>query len=184
MKRAVRNAILLLLGAVAVIAVAGVIRFDLLGGGDTVPDTGAAPSDLLVTIDGQQFGLRDGIAELPVAAGSSTGNILRVVGRPVLAAPDAAGERDAALILVNEPGGSGRFYYAVAAVADVGSYRASNVLPLGDRIIPQGVDYRDGRFVYRYLDRRPDQPMSDPPTVQHTLAVRLDRTSGTITAEP
>ena len=171
-------------GIIAVVAVAGIIRFNIMGGGDVLPSAATGLSDLSVTIDGQHFQMGHGVAEIAAAPGSAITNTLRMVGEPVLAGPDAAGNRDAALIVVNDPGGSGRFYYALAAIAQADSYRATNVLPLGDRITPQTIEYRDGRFIYHYLGRDLDQPMSEPPTVEETLSVRLDRTNGVITEEP
>lgn len=184
MNKVVLWAFIVVAGIIGMVAVAGVIRFNVMGGGDVLPSGATGLSDLSVTIDGQQFQMDDGVAEIAAAPGSAITNTLRIVGEPVLAGPDTAGNRDAALIVVNDSGGSGRFYYALAAVAQADSYRATNVLPLGDRITPQITENRDGRFIYHYLGRGPDQPMSEPPTVENTLTVRLDRVNGVITAQP
>ena len=92
------------------------------------------------------------------------------------------GKPDTALLIADDPGGSGTFYYAVLAVDQGGSWRATNALPLGDRIKPQNIQYADGQFVYRFLERKPDEPMSATPTVENTVPVRLDAASGKISA--
>lgn len=144
----------------------------------------AAVKNLTVTIDKQSFTLKDGVAELPAGPGSATTNTLRVVGDPVSGDVNGDGRPDAALLLANEPGGSGTFYYAVLAVSDGdgGSFHATNALPLGDRIEPQDVSFDDGMFSYRFLDRKPRESMAADPTIPKTVTVRLDPASGRIDA--
>lgn len=143
----------------------------------------AGPTDLTVRIDGQEFTLVDGVARNEAAPGSAAQNGLRVVGDPVPGDLTGDGRADDALLIVNDPGGSGTFYYAVVAVEDDGRYRATNVVPLGDRIVPQRIEFTDGRFVYEYLSRRPGEPLSVTPTVPTSTAVEYDRQSGGIRAE-
>lgn len=145
----------------------------------TVP---TASENLTVTIDQQAFNLRDGVAELPAAPGTATKNTLRVVGSLVPGDINDDGKLDTALLLANDPGGSGTFYYGVVAVNDGGAYRASNALPLGDRIKPQGIHFTDGRFVYRFLDRKPGEPMAAEPSVEKTVVVAFDPASDSISA--
>lgn len=138
--------------------------------------------NLTVSIDDQSFTLRDGVAERPAAPGSTATTTVRLVGEPVIADVDGDGRSEAALLLSSDPGGSGTFYYAVLAVDDGGSYRATNALALGDRITPQTVEVTDGGVAYRFLERRPGDPMTAGPTVEKTVTVRLDPVSGRIAA--
>ena len=151
----------------------------------------SAVRNLTVGIDKQDFTLKDGVAEQAAEPGSATRNTLRIVGEPVAGDVNGDGRPDAALLLANDPGGSGTFYYAVVAVYDAGaapavdgagSYRATNALPLGDRIKPQTVSFSDGAFVYRFLERKPGEPMAGDPRVPTTVTVRLDPASGRIEA--
>ena len=142
----------------------------------------SAMENLTVTIDQQRFVMQGGVAELDAAPGSAAKNTLRVVGEPVSGDVTGDGKPDGALLLRNEPGGSGTFYYAVLAVNDGGRYHASNVLALGDRIVPKGIDFANGRFVYRFLDRRPGEPMAADPTVQNTIVVEFDPATDRISA--
>ncbi len=142
----------------------------------------AAVQNLTVIIDKQNFTLRDGVAEVAAAPGSAAKNTLRVIGDPVSGDVNGDGRPDAGLLLANDSGGSGTFYYAVVAVDDGGALRATNALPLGDRIKPQDVSFKDGTFVYRFLERSPGEPMAGDPRVPTTVTVRLDPASGRIAA--
>ena len=142
----------------------------------------SAVQNLTISIDQQQFTLKDGVAEVPAGPGSSAMNRLRVVGDPVSGDANGDGRPDAALLLANDAGGSGTFYYAVVAVNDGHAFHASNALPLGDRIKPQDVSAGDGAFVYRFLQRNPGEPMAGDPRVPTTVTVRLDPGTGQIAA--
>jgi len=142
----------------------------------------ASAENLTVTIDQEKFVMKDGVAERNAAPGSAAKNTLRVVGQPVTGDVNGDDKPDTALLLRNEPGGSGTFYYAVLAVNDGGSYRASNVLALGDRIVPKSIDFSDGRFVYRFLERKPGEPMAAEPTVEQKVYVQFDPATQRISA--
>jgi hypothetical protein len=128
--------------------------------------------------------MADGFGAQQAVPGSATQDTIRVIGEPALGDANRDGHRDAALLIANDPGGSGTFYYAVLAVKEADSYRATNALLLGDRISPLTVEYLDLRFVYNYLDRRSDEPMTTPPSVVKSLWIRFDRASGVISAGP
>ena len=142
----------------------------------------SAMENLTVTIDQQRFVMKDGVAELDAAPGSAAKNTLRVVGAPDSGDVTGDGKPDSALLLCRESAGSGSFYYAVLAVNDGGRYHASNVLALGDRIVPKGIDFADGRFVYTFLERKPGEPMAAAPTVQTKIVVEFDPATDLISA--
>jgi hypothetical protein len=147
----------------------------------------AAPAEvknITVTLDGDTVILRDGVAERPAAPGSAAQNTVRIVGEPVMGDATGDGRADAALLLENDPGGSGTFYYAVLAIDDDGSYRATNAVSLGDRIAPRGLEFTDGRFVYRYLERQPGEPLAVAPSVEKRTAITVDAASNLISANP
>lgn len=171
----------LVIAAVAALALLLFVMRPLMDRQEGQPDS-VALRNLTVSIDDQSFDLKDGVAELPAAPGSAARNTLRMVGDPVSGDVNGDGRPDAALLLRNDAGGSGTFYYAVLAVNDGGSYHATNAVALGDRIAPESVNLVDGRFVYRFLERKPGEPLSAEPTVQKSVGVSLDPASGRISA--
>ena len=142
----------------------------------------SATEHLVVTIGDQSFTLINGVAEKQSGPGSAATETVRVVGEPVSSDVTGDGETDVALLLADDPGGSGTFYYAVLAVNDGGSWHATNVVPLGDRIAPEKIEVVDGHFVYRFLERHPGDPMATTPTVPNSVPIRFDAASGRISA--
>ena len=184
MRKALLVSVAVLGVIVGAVAVAGFIRFNFTNGGDVVSDRKSSPeiSDLTITIDTQEFDMSDGVAVIPPSQGSATANTLRLIGVPVLGDSDGDGNPDAALLVQHDPGGSGTFYYAVVAINDGGSYRASNALLLGDRIEPRAVEFADGRFVYTYAERTPGDAMSERGTVEKSVTVTVDDSTGAISS--
>ena len=124
----------------------------------------------------------NGFAAKETSPASATKDEVRVIGEPALGDVDRDGHQDAAMVIENDQGNSGAFYYAVLAVNDSGCYQATNALFLGDRIAPLTVDFLDGRFVYNYFDRESGEPVTARPLVPTSLWIRFDRKSGIISA--
>ena len=169
----------LIVAALVVVAAAVGILFTVFRGGHTGPSPRSATEHLAVTIGDQTFTLINGVAENTESGAKET---LRVVGEPVTGDVTADGKPDTALLLADDPGGSGTFYYAVLAIDDGGAWRATNALPLGDRIQPEKIQFTDGQFVYHFLERKPEEPMAAAPTVENSVPVRLDPATGRISA--
>ena len=184
MRKALLVSVTVLGVIVGAVAIAGFIRFNFTSGGDVVSDRKSSPeiSDLTITIGTQEFAMSDGVAVIPPSQGSETANTLRLIGAPVMGDSDGDGNPDAALLVQHDPGGSGTFYYAVVAINDGGSYRASNALLLGDRIEPRAVEFADGRFVYTYAERKPGDSMSERGTVEKSVTVTVDNSAGAISS--
>ena len=140
----------------------------------------ADPLHASYIVEGQEVRLVAGRGEVKSAPGSATKLRTSVWGRPVYGDLDGDGVDDAALFLVQQPGGSGTFYYVAAALNVNGSYRGTNAVLLGDRIAPQNVAIRNGLVVANYADRRPEEPMSAPPSVGKSKYLTLK--DGTLAA--
>jgi len=183
MKRVLQVVGAFLFAVVAAVAIVGFIRFNFTDGGDMLPAKPPAElTDLAVTIDDQKFTMANGVAEVPATPGSAIKNTIGLVGEPVMGDADGDGDLDAALLIQNDPGGSGTFYYAVVAINNDGVYRASNALLLGDRIEPQTVEFTAGRFDYTYAERRAGEPMVAHPSVEKTVSITVDKSTGVISA--
>ncbi len=143
------------------------------------PATAADRADQMTTgplnatyrIDGQPVGLADGQCERPAAPGSATIVRTSVWKQPVYGDLDGRGDEDAALVLVHDPGGSGTFYFAAAALNTDGRYRGTRGVLLGDRIVPTAISIRDRQLVVDYTDRLPDEPFSAAPSVDRTMVL-------------
>ncbi len=117
------------------------------------------------TVGGQAVTLVDGHAEQPAAPGSSQKITTGVWGTPELADLNSDGREDAALILIQDSGGSGTFYYVVAAIREDDGYRGTSSVLLGDRIAPRTIGIVDNRISVNFLDRAPGDAFTTPPSV-------------------
>lgn len=121
--------------------------------------------DIAYTIDGNPVMLVGGYAEQESAPGSSSKTITRYFGNEAEGDLNGDGISDIAFLLTQETGGSGTFYYVVAALKTDTGYQGTNAVFLGDRIAPQTTEIRDGEVVVNYATRKPDEPMVAVPSV-------------------
>lgn len=135
--------------------------------------SGADPLNTTYTIEDQSVPLINGRFETAAAPGSATRIRAAVFGRPVYGDLDQDGDDDALVVIVYDPGGSGTFYYIAAAINQNGIYSGSSGYLLGDRIVVQLVKIPNGVVLAHYLDRRPAEPMSAPPSVRTALQLRF-----------
>jgi hypothetical protein len=172
--------------ALAVVPRAGV-RF-IQGGSKRIPvpaepdlERGAVdPLHGSYIVEGQDVRLVAGRGEVISPPGSATRIRTSVFGRPVYGDLDGDGDDDAALLLVQQAGGTGASYYVAVALNVNGAYRGTSAVLLGDGIAPQNVAVRNGLVVANYADRRPEEPMSAPPSVVKSKYLTLKE--GTLTA--
>jgi len=134
---------------------------------------GPDPLNTTYTIEDRSVPLINGRFNAAAAPGSATRIMASVFGRPLFGDLDRDGDEDAVVVIAYDSGGSGTFYYIAAAINQNGSYSGTAGYLLGDRIIVQIVEYRNGGLLARYLDRRPTEPMSAPPTVRTALQLRF-----------
>jgi hypothetical protein len=145
-------------------------------GGDTAGPSQTVATDPLsatYTIAESEIRLIGGRSELQAAPGSAMRTKTLVFGKPVYGDLDGDGDEDAAVILVQDPGGSGTFYYIGAALGVKGGYRGTNAVLLGDRVAPLKVDIRNGLIFIDYRDRRPEEPMAIAPSVGKSAYLTL-----------
>jgi hypothetical protein len=138
-------------------------------------------TDAEYTINGQKIKLSKGVAETEVAPGSASKIITRYFGNKIRTDLDGDGSKDVVFLLTQEQGGSGTFYYAVAALYKDGYFTGSDGYLLGDRIAPQTTEMsRNPRHknvvVIDYVERAPGEPMTARPSIGKSAYLKLDPT--------
>jgi len=144
------------------------------------PAAAARPDhkNIAYSIGGQTVRLVDGVAEAPAAPGSAAKIVTRYFGNEVRGDLNADGREDVAFLLTQEPGGSGTFFYAVAALDLPSGLVGSQGLLIGDRIAPQTTELRpNGLIAVNYADREPDDSFATPPSVAKTILLKLSPTT-------
>lgn len=182
MNSTVQKILIVFAGILVVIALVGVYKFNFTKGSDVVLVVLTQPNPGAMTyyVNGETFVLKNGKAETMSVSGSSSKNTLMIFGDPVYGDLDKDGDIDAAVLLVNTTGGSGVFYYAVLAINNGTSTRATNVMYLGDRIAPQTVEIQEGRAVYNFAERKGADPMTAQPSIGKSVWVHYDATKNEI----
>ena len=133
----------------------------------------ADPLNATYTIEGSEIRLAGGRSELQTAPGSAMRTRTLAFGKPVYGDLDGDGDEDAAVILVQDPGGSGTFYYIGVALGVTGGYRGTNAVLLGDRVTPLKVGIRNGVIFIDYRDRKPEESMAIPPSIGKSAYLTL-----------
>ncbi|MEK7215128.1 MAG: hypothetical protein AAB289_06005, partial [Chloroflexota bacterium] len=109
--------------------------------------------------------LTEGASAIDAAPGAASKITTRYFGNEVAGDFNSDGASDVAFLLTQETGGSGTFYYVVAAIRGNDGYRGSNAVLLGDRVAPQTPEFRNGKIVVNYAQRKSGEPMSARPSV-------------------
>lgn len=163
---------LFLLGVIAV----GMYKFNFTGSDIHVPKSGAlSPKDATYRIDGQFVNLKNGLSEIAAAPSSASKIITRYFGNEVRHDFNGDGREDVAFLLTQQTGGSGTFYYVVAALNTPEGYVGSQGLFLGDRIAPQTTEMGKGNIiVVNYADRKSSESFAVQPSVGKSIWLLLD----------
>lgn len=142
-------------------------------------DTAADFRDAEYRIDGTPVQLEGGVAETEAAPGSASKIITLYFGNEYMTDLDNDGRQDIVFLLTQETGGSGLYYYVVAALNTERGYIGSDGYLLGDRIAPQSIGtspnprHKDV-VVANYVDRAEGEPMTEQPSVGKSAYLKLD----------
>ena len=123
------------------------------------------PKNASYLIDGQLITLVDGLSIIDGGPDSVSKITTRYFGNEAVADLNNDGVDDLALILTQDTGGSGNFYYVTAALKTDSGYTGLNAILLGDRIAPESTEINDGKITLNYADRKLDEPMTAAPSV-------------------
>lgn len=145
--------------------------------GIEIPFSRSDPRDISYTIEGESFTLVKGFAEKELFPGSASKSVVAIFGQPVLGDIDGDGDHDALVLLENDRGGSGTFYYVALALNIDGVYTSTETTFLGDRVAPQTVSIEGDTVVVHYADRAPGEPFTVAPSIQKSLYLKVDTQS-------
>ena len=125
------------------------------------------PLNATYIIEGKSVTLIGGKVEQEIVPGSASKLKTAAFGTPTKGDLNGDGINDAALILTQNSGGNGTFYFAVAAVynSQNGKTVGTNGILLGDRIAPQNILINDETIVVNYADRNKGESMATPPSL-------------------
>lgn len=138
-------------------------------------------------IEGKSVILSNGYFEAPVVSDSASKTITRYFGNEVFHDLNNDGQEDVVFLLTQETGGSGVFFYVVAALRTETGYKGSHAFLLGDRIAPQSTmmdegvtsqgTLRQNVVVVNYAVRLPNEPFTAKPSLGKSMWLKLDPTS-------
>lgn len=118
--------------------------------------------------------LVDGVSETPIPE-STAKTTVRYFGNEVRKDLNGDGREDVAFLITEDAGGTGTFFYVVAAVNTDDGYVGSEAFLLGDRIAPQTTESGpDASIIVNYADRLPDEPFTAQPSVGKSARLMLD----------
>ncbi len=169
---------IILLILVVVVLAGGFYSWKMLNKKEPSPSPAPAQADYKnasYTIDGEAVKLVNGISEVESAPGSASKTITKYFGNEVRKDLGGDGREDIAFLLTQERGGSGTFFYVVAALNTENGYMGSHAVLLGDRISPQTTESGPGKsIIVNYADRAQGEPMTTPPSFGKSLRLILD----------
>jgi len=123
------------------------------------------PRNATYLIGNEEVALVNGRAEKEITSGSASKTVTQYFGNEVKADFNGDGREDIAVLLSQNSGGSGTFYYVVAVLSSEEGYRGTNAILLGDRIAPQTTEFRNEEIIVNYADRNPGEPMTASPSM-------------------
>jgi len=140
-----------------------------ISGDELPPSTSSAAKNATYEIEGQSVTLIDGRNEEPVP-NSSTVVTTEVWGEPTTTTIEGDSADFAAVVLLQQPGGSGSFYYIAACVDNAdGTCTGTNAILIGDRVAIQNVLIQDDEtIIVNYATQAPGDPLSAPSSVGQT----------------
>lgn len=124
-------------------------------------------------IEGQSVSLVDGVAVTEIAPGSASKLTTRYFGNEAHGDLNGDGTDDVVFLLTQDGGGSGTFYYAVAALSLSTGFVGTNAVLLGDRIAPQTTEIANGSATVNYADRKDGESMTTSPSVGVSKRLRV-----------
>ena len=126
------------------------------------------PLNFTYDVEGETIKLVNGVSAVDIVPGSAEKLETTVFDKPAIGDLNGDVKNDSAILLVQDSGGTGLFYYLVALYNDAGVIKNTNSIFIGDRIEPVSVEIKDHKVALSYVDRNEGDPMTAEPTVNKT----------------
>ncbi|HBU06541.1 MAG TPA: hypothetical protein DEB09_00480 [Candidatus Magasanikbacteria bacterium] len=120
-------------------------------------------NEIITLVDGKMV---EDKFEQEILPGEKSKNITELLSASELGDLDDNNLDDAVVILTQNDGGSGTFYYVSIALQASSTYYGYNAIFLGDRILPKDIEFRQGIIIVNYKDHADGQAMTDEPTLE------------------
>ena len=125
------------------------------------------PMNATYMIEGQEVILANGQEEKEMIPGSAIKTITVALEQVAKSDLNNDGFDDAALILMQNSGGSGTFFYVVVALgSENGKVVGTNGVFFGDRIAPKNISILNKEILVSYLDRAESESMTVQPSIE------------------
>jgi heat shock protein HslJ len=133
-------------------------------------------------IENESVTLIEGVSEKEIVLGAASKIVTKYFGNEVRVDIDNDNQEDAIFLLTQETGGTGTFFYVVAALNTEEGWKGSNALFLGDRITPKNIELstdpsHENVIIVNYLDRKFEESMSTEPSIKKTIWIKFDTQS-------
>ena len=125
------------------------------------------------TIGADTLAVVDGTVSSNVSGSSATRKTTVLEG-PAFADLTGDNVKDGVVLLRDENGGSGTFYYVAAVLADGSSQKTTNSMLLGDRIRIKEISIDNSIISVTILERAEGESMVTAPSVAKTLRYTVD----------
>lgn len=142
----------------------------------------SSPENATYSIEGESVTLINGSSEKETVPGSSATLSTNYFGNDVSIDLDNDGRDDKVFLITQSTGGTGTFFYVVAALNTENGWVGSKGLLLGDRIAPQTTEVSSNPnhknvIVVNYMDHADNEAMSEQPSVGKSIWLKLDTDS-------
>lgn len=130
--------------------------------------------DATYEIEGIAIPLVNGQSEVNSAVGSAAKITSRIFGGETVADLNGDGQSDVIFILTQNQGGSGTFFYVVAALQTANGFKGTQGVLLGDRIAtPRITLNKSSEIEVTYLERKAGEPFTATPSVAMTKTLKI-----------
>ena len=136
------------------------------GGAATVaaPD----PANATFAIEKSSVTLTNGRAEKEAAPGSASKIVTTLSDKRATGDVDGDGRADAIVVLTQQPGGTGTFYYVAVVLNGANGVTTTPATLLGDRVAVTGLRLDGATIVVEFMDHASGQPLASSPSVPTT----------------